>query len=101
MTTTVLQMLKDALKTLSAAPTTQERKQALADVNAQITMLESQLGIKARLMPIFGTRAVARLLELEKLPPLLPPPFNPRPLPSPLLPPWARLKKPAVPRSTN
>lgn len=34
-------MLSDALRTLSAAPTAQEKKQALADVNAKIAVLES------------------------------------------------------------
>lgn len=59
-------MLKDALQTLSAPPTAGERKQAIADVNAKITMLESQLGIKARLMPILNApRAAARLAELQ------------------------------------
>ena len=58
-------MLSDALKTLSSAPSAGEKKQALATVNARITTLESQLGIKARLMPIFNpTLAAARLAEL-------------------------------------
>ena len=59
-------MLSDALKTLSAPPSAGERKQALADVNAKITTLELQLGIKARLMPILNApRAAARLAELQ------------------------------------
>jgi hypothetical protein len=61
--------LKDSIAILAATPPppAQERKQALADANAKIAVLESQLGIKARLMPIFNpTRAAARLADLEK-----------------------------------
>ena len=63
-------MLEKSLATLAATPPppAQERKQALADANAKIAVLESQLGIKARLMPIFNpTRAAARLAELQAL----------------------------------
>lgn len=62
-------MLEKSLATLAATPPppAQKRKQALADANAKIAVLESQLGIKARLMPIFNpTRAAARLADLEK-----------------------------------
>jgi hypothetical protein len=59
-------MLSDALRTLSAPPSAGEKKQAIADVNAKIAVLKSQLGIKARLMPIFNpARAVKRLTELQ------------------------------------
>ena len=48
-------------------PPAQERKQALADANAEISLLESKLGLAHRLMPIFNpARAAARLADLEK-----------------------------------
>ena len=61
--------LKDSIAILAATapPPVQERKQALADVNAKITALEAQLGLAHKLMPIFNAdRAVKRLADLEK-----------------------------------
>jgi hypothetical protein len=59
-------MLSDALKTLSASPSAGEKKKVLAAMNGQIAVLESQLGLEHKLMPILNVdRAGKRLAELQ------------------------------------
>jgi hypothetical protein len=60
-------MLSESIAILAAtAPPGLSKKQALAEVNSKIIMLESQLGISSRLMPILNSaKAIARLTELE------------------------------------
>jgi hypothetical protein len=58
-------MLTDSLKTLSNPPSFKEKMEALADVNARISVLETQLGIKHTLHGMNANRATARLKELE------------------------------------
>jgi hypothetical protein len=61
--------LNDSIAVLAAtAPPSLSKKEALAAVNGQIITLESQLGLKHKLMPILNpARANSRLDELQQL----------------------------------
>src|ERR1035438_8670733 len=59
-------MLIDALKTLANPPTLSDKRQALADGNAQIAVLEAELGIQHSLPRLNLGRIATRMADLEQ-----------------------------------
>jgi hypothetical protein len=58
--------MTNAIEALSKPPGIREKKQALAEINSKIAVLQSQLGLKPTMFEFNPNRAVAKLFELEK-----------------------------------